>query len=73
MNKENLSAPTDNKQQQRDDRTQELIKHLVHLTANRFTGYVRINFSQGSVGRVEKFEEIKIGNFAGVGKAYRKP
>ena len=23
-----------------------------------FTGYVKINFSQGSIGRVEKFEEI---------------
>jgi hypothetical protein len=36
----------------------KLIEHLKALQGNGFTGYVRINFSQGNIGRVEKFEEI---------------
>ncbi len=35
-----------------------LIDAMVELVEGRFTGSIRINFSQGSVGRVEKFEEI---------------
>jgi hypothetical protein len=36
----------------------ELTKALHTLNASKFTGYLKINFSQGSIGRVEKFEEI---------------
>lgn len=31
---------------------------LENLAGAGFTGYVKINYSQGAVGRVEKFEEI---------------
>ena len=35
-----------------------LIQELEALIDENFTGYVKINYSQGSIGRVEKFEEI---------------
>ncbi|MBN1625275.1 MAG: hypothetical protein JW944_02020 [Deltaproteobacteria bacterium] len=35
-----------------------LINKIEALIDTGFTGYVKINFSQGSIGRVEKFEEI---------------
>lgn len=41
--------------QERLDRVSEVLQALHE---NRFTGYIKINFTQGSVGRVEKFEEI---------------
>jgi hypothetical protein len=28
------------------------------LTEQQFTGYIKVNFTQGGIGRVEKFEEI---------------
>ena len=36
-------------------RLQDAIKALME---EKFTGYVKVNFSQGGIGRVEKFEEI---------------
>ena len=37
----------------------ELLKtELDSLSEVGFTGYLKINFSQGSIGRVEKFQEI---------------
>ncbi len=33
----------------------DMIKTLVD---RKFTGYIKINFTRGTVGRVEKFEEI---------------
>lgn len=36
----------------------KLIDYLNALKGNGFTGYIKINFSQGSIGRIEKFEEI---------------
>ncbi|MGD9161719.1 MAG: hypothetical protein PVG39_25135 [Desulfobacteraceae bacterium] len=35
-----------------------LIHELEALSEKSFTGYVKVNYSQGSIGRVEKFEEI---------------
>lgn len=35
-----------------------LMEFLKTSKANRFTGYIKINFSQGNIGRIEKFEEI---------------
>ena len=35
-----------------------LVQYLEEIGENKFTGYIKINFSQGSVGRIEKFEEI---------------
>ncbi len=56
-----------------DEPVIELVAFLADLKANRFTGYVRINFSQGALARVEKFEEVKLGDFVGVKGTYRKP
>ena len=45
----------------RDDGSEKLRKLgdvLRSLADSRFTGYIKINFSQGCIGRVEKFEEI---------------
>jgi hypothetical protein len=39
-------------------RLKQLIDTMVGLIENQFTGSLKINFSQGSIGRVEKFEEI---------------
>lgn len=39
-------------------RLQEVLEYLVILEQSKFTGYIRINYSQGSVGRIEKMEEI---------------
>ena len=36
----------------------QLIEFLQDGRCNKFTGYIKINFSQGHIGRIEKFEEI---------------
>lgn len=37
----------------------EKLKEVMHaMVDEEFTGHVKINFSQGGVGRIEKFEEI---------------
>lgn len=41
------------------DKLKRLAEEIRKLTDKRFTGYIRVNFSQGSIGRVEKFEEIE--------------
>lgn len=41
------------------DKLKRLSEEIRKLTDKRFTGYIRVNFSQGSIGRVEKFEEIE--------------
>lgn len=40
------------------DRMQSLSEVIRMLVEGEFSGYVKINFSQGSLGRVEKYEEI---------------
>jgi hypothetical protein len=37
---------------------EKLVGFLETIRDQDFTGYVKINFSQGSIGRVEKFEEV---------------
>lgn len=37
------------------ERLREVMQDMVD---DEFTGHVKINFSQGGIGRVEKFEEI---------------
>ena len=37
---------------------QKLTDYLFKVNEDKFTGYIKVNFSQGSVGRIEKFEEI---------------
>lgn len=41
-----------------NDRLTQLWEMLSSLNNDRFTGYIKINYSQGSIGRVEKFEEV---------------
>ena len=40
------------------DKLTRLYEYLMSIRDENFTGYIKINFSQGNVGRVEKFEEI---------------
>jgi hypothetical protein len=40
------------------DKLRKLDAVLRSLAEDRFTGYIKINYSQGCIGRVEKFEEI---------------
>jgi hypothetical protein len=42
----------------RDDKHQKLVDYLKTLQDTEFTGYIKVNYTQGSVGRIEKFEEI---------------
>jgi hypothetical protein len=45
----------DQKQAEKLDKLSVL---MVKLITEEFTGHIKINFSQGGIGRVEKFEEI---------------
>jgi hypothetical protein len=40
------------------DKLKQLAEYLLSIRNENFTGYIKVNFSQGNVGRVEKFEEI---------------
>jgi len=40
------------------DRMKKLAEAISKLMDGQFSGYIKINFSQGSIGRVEKFEEF---------------
>ncbi len=41
-----------------DDKLKKFLGYLKIVKEDRFTGYLKINYSQGSIGRIEKFEEI---------------
>lgn len=41
-----------------EDKYEKLIEYLKTLQQKKFTGYIKVNYSQGSVGRIERFEEI---------------
>ncbi|MDY6905463.1 MAG: hypothetical protein SWH61_12335 [Thermodesulfobacteriota bacterium] len=57
VNKKTVT-PDRNDRSEKSDKMDRLAATLMKLCEDRFTGYIRINFSQGSIGRVEKFEEI---------------
>lgn len=42
----------------RSGKLERLISHLREVQRSQFTGYIKINITQGHIGRVEKFEEI---------------
>jgi hypothetical protein len=42
----------------KEQRLRELVQYLRDLQKDKFTGYVKANFSQGSLSRIEKFEEV---------------
>lgn len=40
------------------ERLAKVVDVIRVLKEKKFTGYIKINFSEGTVGKVEKFEEI---------------
>jgi hypothetical protein len=42
----------------RSTKFKRLVEVLQDMIDKEFTGHVKINFSQGGIGRIEKFEEI---------------
>jgi hypothetical protein len=42
----------------KQDKLQLLYEYLSSIRNENFTGYIKVNFTQGNLGRVEKFEEI---------------
>ncbi len=40
------------------EKIKRLFEYLMSIRSSNFTGYIKINYTQGNVGRVEKFEEI---------------
>lgn len=45
-------------EKKKTDKLSRLWSVINGLVANEFTGYIKLNFTQGSIGRIEKFEEI---------------
>jgi len=41
-----------------DGKLEKLMDYMSRIRRENFTGYIKVNFSQGSIGRVERFEEI---------------
>ena len=41
-----------------DDKFARLVAYLERLRLQNFTGNIRINLTQGRIGRVEKYEEV---------------
>ena len=46
------------KKESKFDKVARFIDFLKSAKQSKFTGYIKINFSQGQIGRIEKFEEI---------------
>lgn len=40
------------------EKSANLMQMIMELSERKFTGFIKINFSSGSVGKIEKFEEI---------------
>jgi len=40
------------------EKLDKLVQVLHSHIDNEFTGHIKINFSQGGIGRIERFEEI---------------
>lgn len=45
-------------QRTKSSKYERFLDFLRDMKDSKFTGYIKINFSQGHIGRVEKFEEI---------------
>ncbi|RJR22829.1 MAG: hypothetical protein C4581_00545 [Nitrospiraceae bacterium] len=46
------------------DRMKRLADAIKSLSDEEFSGYLKINFTQGSLGRVEKSEEVEVAQTA---------
>jgi hypothetical protein len=42
----------------KQDKMVKISRYLKDLSEEGFTGYIKLNFSQGGIGRIEKFEEV---------------
>jgi len=40
----------------------DLVYVIQEMNEREFTGYIKINFTQGGIGRIEKYEEILRGS-----------
>jgi|LGVE01.1.fsa_nt_gb hypothetical protein len=49
---------TKNGQMNKETKFKKLVDYMRTLQGNGFTGYIKVNFSQGNIGRIEKFEEV---------------
>ena len=47
-----------NNREKQLEKMEKLVEVMTILITEEFTGHIKINFSQGGIGRVEKFEEI---------------
>jgi hypothetical protein len=56
MDKKN-GAP---KRLSKTDKHDRLFEMIRMLTDREFTGYLKVNFSQGGIGRIEKLEELAL-------------
>jgi hypothetical protein len=52
---ENLNRPI---RIEKTKKLSRLLEYLKSLDDEQFTGYLKINFSQGNIARIERFEEI---------------
>ncbi|MFH0725674.1 MAG: hypothetical protein V2B19_04870 [Pseudomonadota bacterium] len=57
MNQEETSKE-ELKNKKAERKMKRLMEYLQGVQDQNFTGYIKVNFSEGSVGRIEKFEEI---------------
>jgi len=56
MDKKN-GAP---KKLSKTDKHERLFEMIRFLTDREFTGYIKVNFTQGGIGRIEKLEELAL-------------
>ena len=54
------------------DKMSRLIETIRTLMEGEFSGHIRINFTQGSLGRIEKSEEFDAKNVVAMDAALRK-
>jgi hypothetical protein len=54
------------------DKMKRLSETIRTLMEGEFSGYIKINFSQGSLGRIEKSEEFDAANIVAVDSALKQ-
>jgi len=53
-----LKANSREGKEDKENKLTRLMEYLAKIQGRKFTGYIKVNFSQGSIGRIERFEEI---------------
>jgi hypothetical protein len=53
-----MAAKVIQKPKKKTEKLKLLYDYLSDIRNEKFTGYIKVNFTQGNIGRVEKFEEI---------------